>query len=52
MEKIAKALADTDIDIECLSQSRGQRAVTIGVDSNKLQSAIDVLHQTLIENKN
>ena len=52
MEKIAKTLADANIDIECLSQSRGQRAVTIGVSSEKLQDAISSLHQALIENKN
>ncbi len=52
MEKISTALADANIDIECLSQSRGQRAVTIGVSSENLQNAIDVLHETLIENKN
>lgn len=52
MEKISKALAGANIDIECLSQSRGQRAVTIGVSSENLQNAIDVLHETLIENKN
>lgn len=52
MEKIAKTLADAGIDIECLSQSRGQRAVTIGVSSEELQDAISSLHQALIKNRN
>ncbi len=37
LEKISGILAREGIDIECVTQSRGQRAVTIGVSSENLR---------------
>ena len=51
LEKITGALARAGIDIECVSQSRWQRAVTIGVSSANLREGVKVLHARLIENR-
>ncbi len=51
LEKITGTLAQADIDIECISQSRWQRAVTIGVSSSHLKQWVKTLHAKLIENR-
>lgn len=48
LSKITTILADESIDIECISQSRGQRAVTIGVHSDNLKKGVQILHENLI----
>ena len=50
--KIGATLAEVWIDIECISQSRGQRAVTIWVSSENLWKWVDILHKRLIEEHN
>lgn len=49
LEKITGTLARAGIDIECVSQSRWQRAVTIGVSTANLREGVKVLHARLIE---
>jgi aspartokinase/homoserine dehydrogenase 1 len=49
LEKITGTLAREGIDIECISQSRGQRAVTIGISSDNLRKWVESLHAILIE---
>ena len=49
LEEISGILAKNGIDIEFVTQSRGQRAVTIGVSSENLRKGIELLHQFLIE---
>ncbi len=51
LEKITGTLAGASIDIECVSQSRWQRAVTIGVSSANLREGVRTLHARLIENR-
>ena len=51
LEKITGTLARAGIDIECVSQSRWQRAITIGVSSTNLREGVKVLHARLIENR-
>lgn len=52
LEKIAWVLAEGGIDIECISQSRWQRAVTIWVSSEHLRRWVALLHASLIEKNN
>jgi aspartate kinase len=51
LEKITGTLAQSGIDIEYISQSRWQRAITIGVGSTNLREGVKVLHARLIENR-
>jgi aspartate kinase len=49
LERISATLARSGIDIECVTQSRGQRAVTVGVRSDSLSIATKLLHEEFIE---
>ena len=51
LENISSVLANGGIDIECVYQARGQRAVTIWVASEKLKRWVELLHEALIEKK-
>lgn len=48
IETIWETLKEAWIDIECISQWRQQRAVTIWVSEESLQRAIELLHKKLV----
>jgi aspartokinase/homoserine dehydrogenase 1 len=49
LEEITWVLGSAGVDIECITQSRGQRAVTIGVSSENLRRGVELLHNALIK---